>query len=500
MYRANGNNPHADCPFARRWKLQDPEWLESLDLPAARSAKYAKAREAVVIEAVLTSHTCPGVWLSYPRRKAAYAQSSRYRDPALSFAYVPDAVDELERLGLIEHQRARPGQLGFQSRFRASDKLAHAPLPPNPQYDPGEVIRLRGEDGRLVNYRDTAATERMRKEIHKINDTLRKTAIGVSGHPVIYDLVQFEGIRVPLRQKLYHRQFNDTFSLGGRIYGPWWQWAPSGLRQFITINGQKTHEHDYGQFHPTLLYALAGEELDGSAYEIPGFRREDAKLAFQILINAETENSALAALRDDLSPKPEVGKYARTLYEAMRKRHAPIARFFVSGVGSMLQRHDGDLIVRIHMRLLREGASALSVHDSVLVAERHRAIRDEIMADELDRLLWDLRQKSSKYVTNSVASSKTVPQKGRRAVPPPLMAPRSLSGAPPDKLAPPNGSLDAAAPSDLVEEKFAVPCRQMRPLRIFGREMCASPLRSYVRLHIRPVAARAAGRLSEHSC
>jgi len=233
-------------------------------------------------------------------------------------------------------------------------------------YDPGEVIRLRNADRKLVDYRDTADTEHMRREIHQINEALRATRIDVTGYPVIHEIVHFEDVQFPLPQKLYHRSFMHSFSLGGRIYGPFWQWAPSQAREFLTINDEGTDDRDWRHFHPTLLYAQANATLRGDAYDVAGFSREDAKRAFAILINARCKRDALSAIREHLGLERGVGERARALYEGIKQRHAPIASWFASNVGVRLQRLDGDLIVRVHLRLLHEGVCALSVHDSVI--------------------------------------------------------------------------------------------------------------------------------------
>ena len=187
---------------------------------------------------------------------------------------------------------------------------------------------------------------------------------------------------------------------------------PSDLRQFILIDGEPTHEFDWPQFHPQLLYAMASVELDGAAYEIPGFTREQTKLAFQVLINARSKHDALAALRMHLGFYRGVGEDVRSLYEAVCARHGPIAQFFATGAGLQLQRIDGDLVLRVHARLLRHGIPAISVHDSVIVAERNRQTRNQIMEDELDALLRRLRDTSGRTLGKTKPSPKNVPQKG----------------------------------------------------------------------------------------
>ena len=75
-------------------------------------------------------------------------------------------IDQLAELGFLDHDRRRPGSIGWQSRFRASSVLMATLDRPLPVlFDPLETVRLKDENDRLVDYRDTAATECMRRNL-----------------------------------------------------------------------------------------------------------------------------------------------------------------------------------------------------------------------------------------------------------------------------------------------------------------------------------------------
>jgi hypothetical protein len=63
----------------------------------------------------------PEQWLSYSRNHNYYANSARKRYWPVNnmYAGVVSSVDQLAGLGLIEHQKVPPGNLHWQSRFRA---------------------------------------------------------------------------------------------------------------------------------------------------------------------------------------------------------------------------------------------------------------------------------------------------------------------------------------------------------------------------------------------
>ena len=69
---ANGNEskePARDRPLCFHWKAVDQDWITSLDLPAPRNRKHAKARASVLLEALIANHVAPGQYVSYSRRK-----------------------------------------------------------------------------------------------------------------------------------------------------------------------------------------------------------------------------------------------------------------------------------------------------------------------------------------------------------------------------------------------------------------------------------------------
>ena len=153
------------------WRAIDDDWIKSLDLPPARNRKYAEARASVLLNARVASQVAPGEWVAYSRRRMWWSTGRRYRNTAYTYATVVSAVDELTRLGLFEHDRKRPGNLGWQSRFRATPVLQQLDIP-HVIYDPVELIRLKDNDRTLIDYHDTSNTRPMRRRLEEINEAL----------------------------------------------------------------------------------------------------------------------------------------------------------------------------------------------------------------------------------------------------------------------------------------------------------------------------------------
>jgi hypothetical protein len=91
--------------------------------------------------------------VSYARDRNAYTGRRRYEGAVYAYTHVRTIVDELDKLGLIHHDRAWPGRFGLRSRMRATQALITAIGPIDQlEYHPGEVIRLKDAGGRLVDY------------------------------------------------------------------------------------------------------------------------------------------------------------------------------------------------------------------------------------------------------------------------------------------------------------------------------------------------------------
>ncbi len=170
----------------------------------------------------------------------------------------------------------------------------------------------------------------------------------------------------------------ESWSLGGRLYGAFWQQLPKKDRGQLQLNGRSVIELDYPTLHPRLLYAQAGHSLDGDAYDISGWDRQLAKQAFNILINADTRQKAVAAVAEKIGGQGAF-KAAGDLANDICERHQIISGAFGSGAGLGLQRIDADMAERVLLNLLKKGIAALPVHDSFIVEQRHEGALQSAM-------------------------------------------------------------------------------------------------------------------------
>jgi hypothetical protein len=357
---------------------------------------------SIVYDAALSARENPAMRISYSRTKTYYAAAGRYEGTEYGYDTVVPAVDALVEAGLlVDHHKVKASKIrrGVQSSFRPAPELAGILLP-KPDYRMGELIRLKDAAGNLVGYRDTERTMRDRRFLEDVNRHMASADIRIHGiNGVVADdnagTIFFPGFlqwlddgiadhTVYTRMKQLYRVYNGAWTLGGRFYGGWWQQVRGRDRRHLHIDGGETVELDYETLHPRLLYAAAGQKLDGDAYALDGWDRNACKRAFNILLNAGSYREALGAIR------PHVGnsrKAAVSLIAAMKQRHSAVADAFHSGVGLRLQNLDAEM-AKLVMRDLtvRRGITVLPVHDSFIVRNEHQPVLEEAMDRAYDQI------------------------------------------------------------------------------------------------------------------
>src|SRR5262245_11233352 len=325
-----------DHPLGCHWRPVAADAFAVLNLPPVRPTA-ATVRNQILAEAYIIGRADPDRWVSYSRRKQFYAvRRSRYHSGTYTYGLIIPAVDHLAALGHLDHQKMPPGNLGWQSRFKASHALLELlnQSPPVLVHEPKESILLRDQDDDLVQYENTAQTRRWRRNLEKINSALLSVTIDLNGRPSREgDPLRVGRANIGAATVRLHRVFNQSsFLLGGRFYGGWWQNIPKSYRAHITIDGARTVEMDYPRLHPTLLYAECRQPMYGDPYDIPGADRRLVKVAFNTLVNADSRAAAKRVIATDIGGEGGFAK-ADALLRDIATKHAPIAHNFGSGAG-----------------------------------------------------------------------------------------------------------------------------------------------------------------------
>ncbi|MBN16177.1 MAG: hypothetical protein CMJ15_13370 [Pelagibacterium sp.] len=208
-------------------------------------------------------------WSEEPERYIAISQNnndyyaaSRYNALKISRLTI-DVITVLAEAGLIEYNEGfydAERKSGRVTRIRPTEPLIRmfqearfGPLDIGyPDDRETVVLRTRDpEDSRAtdVEYEDTDETRRMAGMLARYNALLRSTFIDIPTleGPEIKPKAGGEDKRCFLsphhRAKFIRRIFNrESFEMGGRFYGGWWQSCPKEWRSKIFINDKPTSE------------------------------------------------------------------------------------------------------------------------------------------------------------------------------------------------------------------------------------------------------------------
>jgi hypothetical protein len=350
--------------------------------------------------------------ISYSRHAPRYKGMTRYYGSCFNLRSVTGAVDRLRDGGFLIERRARSsgprGARGRQSTITARGKLVEIAAEDfTAEYVPGELIRLKDSDKRLIPYKDDKNTSRFRHEMRITNEALASAKIDLpdamfGSQVIIKDKIDGAWrvrLQIPANTLLY-RVFNrGAWNRGGRLYGPWWQKLPKRDRARLLIDGEPTSEIDYSSFHPQIIFAKHGIPFEFDPYDVAGATRDEAKLAILIALNAKSRTTAVGALAkklaeahdeyrdlDDEDDDYDYDDYKeggdgpldpaakarakQVLDTVIEQSHNVLADAFFTDRGVELMAEDSRLIVDVLLAAARHGIVGLPIHDSIVARQR----------------------------------------------------------------------------------------------------------------------------------
>jgi hypothetical protein len=390
-----------DRRFSGTCRLVDPDTIrQRFDWPRAATRRLDWVEEAMMAAAFREAWIDPEKFMSYSRAWGWWSSPGRhYLDRRFSYRTVIPAVDRLEYLGLLDHDKKHSSPNGqWQSRFRASADirvLAEIEPPPPIRHDRmRDTVLLRDENKISIGFRESRFTQRQRRIIAQMQEAHDGIVVNVDDTvPCLRrqgDYLRVADKRgapygIHLQTRPYFTVFSESsWSRGGRRYGPWVQRAPQAIRAHVTINGEPTSEADYGQTHFRMVCAEAGLDVDADdLFNIPGFERKDVKRMAYVMLNADSLREAQRAF----AHKRPKGAYALAgmIAAALKERFPKLEPYLHSGIGLALQRKDADVADDVLLSLLRKGVTALPVFDSFLVPAPQIELLEEAMVDAWKR-------------------------------------------------------------------------------------------------------------------
>jgi len=290
------------------------------------------------------------------------------------------------------------------------------------QQETPELILLRNDKKKLIDYEDNKYSNWLRSELTKYNDFLAEEVLieickknkKTGGTLKLIDSF----VNLTLQRKYIEHDSNEyggvILNFGGRMYGPWCNLS-SSQRKLITIDGEETIELDLQASAVNVLYkTVTGERysegdpynIEIDSYTIP---RHIVKKAATIMLSTSTIQSAVAALEKHYLPYiNDFDKDTRsknTIKEAQEykafkfklkpsellnlylNKHKVVRYYYLRGkrMGDLVACMESDRVFEIVRRLTKLKIPVLTVYDSFIVKQSDSATLETLM-EELPRL------------------------------------------------------------------------------------------------------------------
>lgn len=330
--------------------------------------------------------------IGYSRDNNAYLLKSRYNKIKIKKNILLYVIDELQKHEFIEHKKGyKSFDYGVNSKIKATPKLIdfikEFRVDPDMIWhsDQRELIILKDEDGKKIEYIDNEFTNKIREDLLMYIDRLSK-------HNITCENQQF----LKIDTLSIHRVFQTDFKQYGRIYGGFWQsQVKSEERKLIKIDGSETVELDYKNQMIRILMSL--ENIDyGSydAYDIQGVDRKLVKKAVICMINCDSKNDTIRAIQGAINKDKYLYSYwikertnIKLLLDQLEFKHQNILQYFYNSSGALCQRIDSEICSRIINTFVHSNKCLLSIHDSMICKIEDRKLLFDTMHQKFQEVL-----------------------------------------------------------------------------------------------------------------
>ena len=388
----NKTKPERRCPKTGNLK------------PTRESRKDKEDRDRLILS--IAANAMYGLFFSMPihySRQKDECNKKRNRLPKwLPCRGIGDEVDRWDDAGLLESTiGVRNSGACEESEFKGTGKL----------------VQLLNDLGVTLNDTEEELEDRPQLKIQNKDNKGERIVIAFNPSDEPYasiidwtnkynDFLQcFEvsierfGLSYTLRRTSVAPVYHDlALSLGGRMYGAFYQQIPSEVRGELLIDKRPTVERDFSACFGRLLYNHPGYEgkeyMDDpyavdNALDFLGLRgitydssRIIIKLAFQCMLNNTSRHDAIRALNwnDDLNKKSTLGYHnCKKIVTMIEDHHPDIKKHFYKNEGMRLMNIEASIAKLIIDECMRKGICVLTIHDSFIVDDRYKEHIEQIM-------------------------------------------------------------------------------------------------------------------------
>lgn len=380
---------------------------------------YIKNLKVAVLNLFYNYDLNPELYTAYSRNRNFewYKKNFRYNRNEVSYVIVK-VFDALYKSGFIESSKKgflnRNTGFGRISRIIASKKLIKVinkySFKKNRIFKNSEIIELRDKKrirvrnkrrikekkGKLIDYKDTKDTIKMRKNLILINNFLQDQVLDLSNY-IKNKITLDRGYPIDFNNNTLRRVFaNGSFEDGGRFYGHWVEPLKKKYRKHLKINGKSVCEIDYKEFHIRMLYSILNIDPPNAKdmYRIFGYSPDKRPLLKKILnahLCAKSSVEAMKGVYKDIRKNTKLKKFSykdiKGYSKLLMEKHKPIAKYMNCKNGIKLQRIDSDITENILLRLIGKKIPVIPIHDSYIVQANHENELIQTMIAEYKKVI-----------------------------------------------------------------------------------------------------------------
>lgn len=359
--------------------------------------------------------------IAYSRNRSTYTRPKRYNEQGIGYDPLTCIVDQVlipndwvtQKIGSRTHVKKdrKNTRLWPTEKFLTLLKSTGSTSGDVVHHPKEELIILRDhkeadeKKGKDIDYADDLFTCSARTRLRAYNDMLGRHSIEpptLLSSPID-----------PLYTYVRRIFANNSFELGGRFYGGWWQGLNLEERNNITLDGSTVVEHDFSGLHLYLAYREIEVIYRDDPYEldgVPKVLRPIIKTALLVLFNCKNQNGVVHAIRKDIKdslcnpsnlPHKVSNRFSKienltpylsgtplpNIVEKLIEKHSPVSSMFFTGHGTKLQRLDSDLADYVITKFTELDKPILGVHDSFIVKKEDDELLKKTMEDGCKNVL-----------------------------------------------------------------------------------------------------------------
>ncbi|EAR10742.1 hypothetical protein [Reinekea blandensis] len=319
--------------------------------------------------------------------------SKRFRAWSYNRDQFADAIKRLNKLGLVNYHLGTKGEHHFLglSTLCWPTELWNEWLRTHCtslnvvsfEHDHDPLWLKCDESKRLLEYDESIHTTQTRNRLDHTNQLRREqcwTFVSSCSHILPKENTHIEN-KLNEQSLTCRRIFKNKFRSEGRFYCTA-QNLRKQERATLKVNGQPTVELDFKSLHPRMMYHRANLEvpkhLSEDCYSIPGFSRDELKLAFMRVANGKNKRTAIVGTARELKCTID---HASKVIDSFLHAHSGIANQFFKDNWKSLQFSDSKIADQVLYTGLTQGIPIMPVHDSFIVEQRHAEWLHAVMSE-----------------------------------------------------------------------------------------------------------------------